>query len=156
MRRSQQWRGLSSIPTMEVFDRSQSLSFSPPAASLPSALVPQRASHSAVLAVLCAVVGIKQAQRAAVSRLPDSLQYEYLRDEVARRLIDRLSDITRTFPNAADVGCNALNIARLLSPGQSGIRTLLSLDTSLPSLLPPPSPPPSLLPPPLPPHRRLL
>ena len=78
---------------------------------------------------------MKLAQRdSAALSAASSLQFEYLRDEVARRVIDRLSDITRKFPAAVDIGCNAANIARQLPPGQSGIQTLLSLDTSLHSL----------------------
>ena len=77
---------------------------------------------------------MKLAQRDAAALTASDLQYEYLRDEVARRVIDRLSDITRTFPHAVDVGCNTANIARQLPVGQSGIQTLLSLDTSFHSL----------------------
>ena len=77
---------------------------------------------------------MKLAQRDANAVTSTTLQFEYLRDEIARRVIDRLSDITRTFPHAVDIGCNTANIARQLPPGQSGIQTLLSLDTSLQSL----------------------
>jgi NADH dehydrogenase [ubiquinone] 1 alpha subcomplex assembly factor 5 len=44
-------------------------------------------------------------------------------------------DITRKFPVVADVGCNSCNIARQLPAGQSGIKTIINLDTSLPTLL---------------------
>ena len=77
---------------------------------------------------------MKLAQRDANALHSPTLQYEYLRDEIARRLIDRLSDITRKFPHVVDLGCNTANIARQLPPGQSGIEILLNLDTSLQSL----------------------
>ncbi|TKA30976.1 hypothetical protein B0A50_01944 [Salinomyces thailandicus] len=44
-----------------------------------------------------------------------SRQVDYLRDQVATRLCDRLLDINRTFPQALDFGANACNIARILT-----------------------------------------
>ncbi|KAI6861789.1 hypothetical protein KC334_g20957, partial [Hortaea werneckii] len=44
-----------------------------------------------------------------------SRQVDYLRDEVAIRLCDRLLDINRSFPRALDFGANACNIARMLT-----------------------------------------
>ncbi|KAK3684650.1 hypothetical protein LTR37_020082 [Vermiconidia calcicola] len=44
-----------------------------------------------------------------------SRQVDYLRDEVAARLCDRLLDINRTFPRALDFGANACNVARVLT-----------------------------------------
>ena len=44
-----------------------------------------------------------------------SRQVDYLRDEVAVRLCDRLLDINREFPKALDFGANACNIARVLT-----------------------------------------
>lgn len=40
---------------------------------------------------------------------------DYLKDEVAIRLCDRLLDIKRTYPKALDLGANACNIARALA-----------------------------------------
>lgn len=55
-----------------------------------------------------------QRERAAAS--PDqSRQVDYLRNEVASRLCDRLLDIKRSFPRVLDFGANACNIARLLT-----------------------------------------
>ncbi|KXL46546.1 hypothetical protein M433DRAFT_153619 [Acidomyces richmondensis BFW] len=44
-----------------------------------------------------------------------SRQVDYLRDEVATRLCDRLLDINRHFPKVLDFGANACNIARILT-----------------------------------------
>nr|POF15208.1 arginine-hydroxylase ndufaf5, mitochondrial [Quercus suber] len=53
-------------------------------------------------------------ERAAANAL-QSRQVDYLRDEVAARLCDRLLDINRNFPNVLDFGSNACNIARILT-----------------------------------------
>ena len=44
-----------------------------------------------------------------------SRQVDYLRDEIATRLCDRLLDINRKFPKVLDFGANACNIARILT-----------------------------------------
>lgn len=44
-----------------------------------------------------------------------SRQVDYLRDEVAARLCDRLLDINRRFEHVLDFGANACNIARILT-----------------------------------------
>lgn len=54
-----------------------------------------------------------QKERAA-SDAPASRQAEYVRDEVARRLVERLLDIQRTWPLVLDLGAHACNIARAL------------------------------------------
>lgn len=51
----------------------------------------------------------------AASNAEHSRQVDYLRDEVAIRLCDRLLDINREFPKALDFGANACNIARVLT-----------------------------------------
>lgn len=51
----------------------------------------------------------------AASNVKQSRQVDYLRDEVAARLCDRLLDINRDFPKALDFGANACNIARILT-----------------------------------------
>ncbi|KAI9858735.1 MAG: hypothetical protein M1824_004155 [Vezdaea acicularis] len=69
-----------------------------------------------------------------------SRKVEYLRDEVARRVCDRLLDINRHFPDVLDLGANSLNIARHLtsappsSPLATKISHLTCADTS-PTLL---------------------
>lgn len=70
---------------------------------------------------------LKRLQRdnAAVSRH----RHEYMRDEVADRLVDRLDDIRRKFPVAADIGCNTGNIARALGR-RGGIEKLIHIDAS--------------------------
>ncbi|EXJ64715.1 hypothetical protein A1O7_01053 [Cladophialophora yegresii CBS 114405] len=44
-----------------------------------------------------------------------SRQVDYLKDEVAQRLVDRLLDINREFPRVLDLGANSLQIAHALS-----------------------------------------
>ena len=43
-----------------------------------------------------------------------SRQVDYLKDEVAQRLVDRLLDINREFPRVLDLGANSLQIAQAL------------------------------------------
>ncbi|EFX03548.1 methyltransferase type 11 [Grosmannia clavigera kw1407] len=54
-----------------------------------------------------------QKERAAAD-VETSRQTDYLKDEVAFRLCERLLDIKRTFPRALDFGANSCNIARAL------------------------------------------
>ncbi|MBL6945753.1 MAG: methyltransferase domain-containing protein [Rhodospirillales bacterium] len=54
---------------------------------------------------------------------------DYLRREVAVRLLDRLFDIKRDFPAALDLGCATGTIGRVLK-GQGGIETLVQCDLS--------------------------
>lgn len=56
-----------------------------------------------------------QHKERAASLPSQSRKVDYLRDEVAARLCDRLLDINRTFPKALDFGANACNIARILT-----------------------------------------
>lgn len=64
----------------------------------------------------------------------DSQYYDYLRVEVARRLVDRLDDITRKFPRALDLGCHRGHIYNLLADpdnaGIGGIESLVQCDLS--------------------------
>ncbi|CZT20462.1 probable methyltransferase [Ramularia collo-cygni] len=55
-----------------------------------------------------------QKERAA-NDTTHSRQVDYLRDEVAMRLCDRVLDINRNFPRVLDFGANACNIARALT-----------------------------------------
>ncbi|KAM0720134.1 hypothetical protein Q7P37_004270 [Cladosporium fusiforme] len=56
-----------------------------------------------------------QHKERAAANPEQSRKVDYLRDEVAARLCDRLLDINRTFPRALDFGANACNIARILT-----------------------------------------
>ena len=51
----------------------------------------------------------------AASNTDQSRKVDYLRDEVAARLCDRLLDINRNYAKALDFGANACNIARVLT-----------------------------------------
>ena len=62
-------------------------------------------------------VKLLQKERAA-SNVEESRKVDYLRDEVAQRLTDRLLDINRQFPHVLDLGANSCNIARALSNPQ--------------------------------------
>ncbi|EXJ86592.1 hypothetical protein A1O3_03545 [Capronia epimyces CBS 606.96] len=55
-----------------------------------------------------------QKERAAANA-EHSRNVDYLKDEVARRLVDRLLDIDRQFPKVLDLGANSCQIARALS-----------------------------------------
>ncbi|KAI9672739.1 MAG: hypothetical protein M1831_000174 [Alyxoria varia] len=55
-----------------------------------------------------------QKERAAAD-VEASRRVDYLRDEVASRLCERLLDINRHFPQVLDLGANACNIARVLT-----------------------------------------
>jgi len=37
----------------------------------------------------------------------DADEYDYLKDEVAERMVDRMSDVSRTFEKALDIGCGS-------------------------------------------------
>lgn len=55
-----------------------------------------------------------QKERAAAD-VQASRNSDYLRDEVASRLCERLLDINRHFPHVLDLGANACNVARMLT-----------------------------------------
>ncbi len=55
--------------------------------------------------------------------------HEFLFEEVAERLAERLDDVTRTFPVALDLGCRGATLARALA-GRGGIATLVQCDLS--------------------------
>ncbi|KAL2860450.1 S-adenosyl-L-methionine-dependent methyltransferase [Aspergillus pseudodeflectus] len=58
----------------------------------------------------------KQLQKdRAAQNVEESRKVDYLKDEVAMRLCERLLDIKRTFPNVLDLGANSCNIARALT-----------------------------------------
>jgi NADH dehydrogenase [ubiquinone] 1 alpha subcomplex assembly factor 5 len=57
-------------------------------------------------------------------------EYDFLLGEMAERLSDRLSDTTRKFPLALDLGCHQGQLARILQ-GRGNIQTLVQSDISL-------------------------
>lgn len=58
----------------------------------------------------------KQLQKdRAGQNVEESRKVDYLKDEVAKRLCERLLDIKREFPNVLDLGANSCNIARALT-----------------------------------------
>lgn len=67
----------------------------------------------------------KRRDRAA----PRFAAHDFLVREVAERLADRLSDVTRRFPLALDLGCHTGEIAGTLS-GRGGVETLVQCDLS--------------------------
>ncbi|TMW58684.1 hypothetical protein Poli38472_010243 [Pythium oligandrum] len=74
----------------------------------------------------------KRQQRNNIAALANGDEYEYLKDEVARRLVDRLEDIEREFPLALDLGCGSGHIYKTLSAddGLGGVKTLLQCDSA--------------------------
>ncbi|KAJ9655494.1 hypothetical protein H2198_005680 [Neophaeococcomyces mojaviensis] len=59
---------------------------------------------------------IKYLQKERAASNPElSRQADYLKDEIAQRLVDRLLDISREFPKVLDLGANSCNIARALA-----------------------------------------
>lgn len=72
--------------------------------------------------------------RAAVRRhrdraAADFAHFNFLHEEVADRLVDRVEDVVRDFPLALDLGCHDGAMARRL-PGRKGIETVVSADLS--------------------------
>lgn len=49
----------------------------------------------------------KAQQKARAAIAPDADQYDYLRDEIAARVVDRVCDMSRTFPRALDLYCGS-------------------------------------------------
>jgi SAM-dependent methyltransferase len=66
--------------------------------------------------------------RARAARAPAAA--DFLINESAERLADRLDDVTRRFPMALDLGCRDGVMARVLA-GRGGIETLVHADASL-------------------------
>ncbi|KAJ3061570.1 NADH dehydrogenase [ubiquinone] 1 alpha subcomplex assembly factor 5, partial [Podochytrium sp. JEL0797] len=56
----------------------------------------------------------KRVHRNASAVRADSKTYDYLKDEVADRLVDRLLDIKRRFPKVLDVGSGAGHIIKFV------------------------------------------
>ncbi|XP_034045204.1 arginine-hydroxylase NDUFAF5, mitochondrial isoform X2 [Thalassophryne amazonica] len=57
---------------------------------------------------------MKKRQKNWAASLPDSQQYDYLRDEVGSRVADRVYDVARTFRLALDVGSGKSHIVEYL------------------------------------------
>lgn len=57
----------------------------------------------------------KALQKARAALSPTAADFDYLRDEIATRLIDRLRDIPRPFPHSLDLYCGAAHVLRALN-----------------------------------------
>ena len=55
--------------------------------------------------------------------------FNYLKSEVTERLLDRLDDIKKKFPQALDLGCHAGELGRQLQ-GRGGVSSLVQTDIS--------------------------
>ena len=55
--------------------------------------------------------------------------HNFLKKEAAERLADRLSDITRSFPLALDLGCHCGELAQVMKD-RGGVQTLIQADMS--------------------------
>ena len=68
----------------------------------------------------------------------NAIDYDYFRDEIARRLVDRLDDIKVGFPLALDLGAGTGSVHRMICSessfdgigGIGGVRKLVQLDSS--------------------------
>lgn len=60
---------------------------------------------------------------------PGFAGFNFLMEEAAERLADRLEDVRRSFPTALDLGCRDGTLRRVLA-GRKGIETLVSCDLS--------------------------
>lgn len=72
----------------------------------------------------------KAAQKARAASAPSAATFDYLRDEVASRVVDRLCDMSRTFPRALDLYCGSGHVARALvaAGNKPGVETLAVAD----------------------------
>ncbi|KFY85277.1 hypothetical protein V498_07740 [Pseudogymnoascus sp. VKM F-4517 (FW-2822)] len=119
--------------------------YSLPSIRTPTPFTPRtyavQAPGAPTLQVFNSHVKYLQKERAA-SNPEQSRQVDYLRDEIATRLADRLLDINRDFPHILDLGANACNLSRALTtplsdtepPASSRITHLTCAETS-PTLL---------------------
>lgn len=76
---------------------------------------------------------MKRQQRNNIAVRPGGgTDFEYLKDEVARRLIDRLEDVDREFPFALDLGCGSGHIYKQLrdEDGLGGVKELIQCDSA--------------------------
>lgn len=94
-----------------------------------SSLSTLSASNSRPFSVMVFNRNMKVAQRDRAATMPDSQDYDYLRNEVAKRLVDRLLDINRKFPVAVDLGCGSGHVSKLLGE-RGGVEKLIQLEMS--------------------------
>jgi len=83
---------------------------------------------------------VKHIQRTSAANIVNSQDYDYIRDEVANRLVDRLDDIRQEagFPLALDIGSGAGHVYRAICSDDSldgiggigGIRKLVQIDSN--------------------------
>ncbi|RHY94515.1 hypothetical protein DYB37_005889 [Aphanomyces astaci] len=75
---------------------------------------------------------MKRTQKNNVAALADSKEFEYLREEVAKRLVDRLQDIDRDFPSALDLGAGSGHVFKSLAQdaGLGGITHLVQMEAA--------------------------
>jgi len=59
---------------------------------------------------------LKTLQRSRAARLPDHEQYDYVRNDIAEYLTDRISDIKRDFPKVVELGCGKSHVYQHLNP----------------------------------------
>ena len=67
-----------------------------------------------------------QKNRAALKANSD--EYDYLKDEVGSRIVDRLSDVSRNFELVLDLGCGKGHIAKFLT--KAHVKSLVQCDLS--------------------------
>lgn len=82
----------------------------PPLSSSPSASPPLARPRAPLIFDEAA----KAAQKGAAAAAPDAATYDYLRDEVASRVVERLHDMARRFPRVLDYGCGGGHVLRAL------------------------------------------
>ena len=87
---------------------SSSSSSPSPSSSLP-APTPAPPSHQVVFDTRA-----KLLQRNRAGARADAADFDYVRDEAARRLVARLGDVLRAFPVAVELGANSGNVLRAL------------------------------------------
>mmetsp|Transcript_62860 Transcript_62860/g.123490 ORF Transcript_62860/g.123490 Transcript_62860/m.123490 type:complete len:401 (-) Transcript_62860:72-1274(-) len=63
---------------------------------------------------------LKNKQREYAASRVDAAEFEYLRTEVAKRVVDRIEDIQREFPYMLDLGCHAGHVYEALN-AQKGL-----------------------------------
>lgn len=78
---------------------------------------------------------MKKRQKEWSFKVSNSNEYDYLREECAKRVVDRLEDITRSFPYALELGCHRGHIYHTINKkglhdtgGIGGVETLIQCD----------------------------
>ena len=70
----------------------------------------------------------KRLHKNRAALLPNTDDYDYLKDEAARRIVDRLSDVSRHFPLVLDLGCGKGHISKVLT--KEHVTSLVQCDLS--------------------------